>query len=335
MKRAIFCTYFSVLFILLSASSLLAKKEEPPIAAEVGGQKMTMAELDEASKSDLMPLASQIYAIKKRKLDEIIENTLIELGAKDQKKSVEDFKKELNNSSASSVSDDAIEVYYDANQAKFQGKPLAEVKEQIRQMLVQTKSAKEKAKVMDEIKQKHPVEIFLEEPKVEINISGAPFRGPENAKVTVVEFSDFECPFCAKFKDTIDQLNKEYPSEVKHVFRNNPLPFHKSARPAAKAGICSHKQGKFWAMRDQLFSNQKSMDDASIQKYAETVGLKMDAFNACMKDPQLDKQIDDDIAYAQSVGARGTPTSFINGTLFSGAQPYPALKQVVDQKLGK
>ncbi len=335
MKKIIVFTYFSILFMVLSVSNLLAKKDEQPIAAEINGQKITMFELDEAAKNDLMPMASQIYTIKKRRLDDMIQNKLIELGAKDQKKSVEDFKKELSNTSVSVVSDDAIEVYYDANQAQFQGKPLAEVKEQIRQMLVQAKTAKEKTKILDEIKQKHPVQIFLEEPKVEINVAGSPFRGPENAKVTVVEFSDFECPFCGRFKDTLDQLVKEYPNDVKHVFRNNPLPFHTHAKPTARAGICAQKQGKFWELRDQFFANQKALDDASIRKYAETAGLKMDAFDACMKDPQLDKQIDDDIAYAQSVGARGTPTTFINGTLFSGAQPYPALKQMVDQKLGK
>lgn len=322
-----------LLVFLLGATQLFAADQK--LVAKVGGKEITMAELDEAAKNDLMPIASQIYTAKKRRLDEMIQDELITMGAKDRKKSVEDFKKELNNSSVPTVSDDAIGVYYDANQAQFQGKPLDQVKEQIRQKLVQNKTLKEKAKVLDEIKQKYPVTIFLEEPKVEIKITGAPFRGPENAKVTVVEFSDFECPFCAKFKDTIDQLNKEYPNDVKHVFRNNPLPFHKSAWPAAKAGICSHKQGKFWEMRAQLFSNQKAMDDASIRKYAETMGLKMDLFDACMKDPQLEKQLDDDIAYAQSVGAKGTPTSFINGTLFSGAQPYPALKQAVDQKLGK
>lgn len=343
MKKTISILSLLIVIGFLTTGGLFSKKENkgaPPeqaasgsaIAAKVGNQSITMADLEAAAKNDLAPLATQIYQIKKRRLDQMVEEALYEQEAKSQNKSAADIRKNLDSPADGEVSDDAIEVYYDLNQQRFQGRPLADVKEEIRRSLIQTKSAKKKADFMTDLRKKYAVQFFLEEPKVEVNVGNAPFRGPADAKVTIVEFSDFECPFCSRFKDTMDQLYKEYPNDVKQVYRHNPLPFHKNARPSAKASICAHRQGKFWEMRSQLFANQKALDDASNRKYAEAIGLNMGDYDACIKEPGLDKQIDDDVQYAQSVGARGTPTSFINGVLFSGAQPYPALKKVVDEK---
>lgn len=317
-----------------AAVSPKAAESSSAIAAKVGNRVITMSELDEASKQELMPLATQIYQTKKRVLDGMIQNALYEEEAKRVGKKVEEVKA-VPPATPATVSDDAIEVYYDSNQARFSGKTLDQAKDQIRSILIQQKADKGRGQLLDEIKKRFPVQILIEEPKIVIETEGQPSRGPKNAKVTVVEFSEFQCPFCKKFKLTTDQIVKEYPNDVRHVFRHNPLPFHKNARISSKASVCADRQGKFWELRDVIFENQQAIDEASLRKYAEQVGLAMDKYDACIKDPALDKYLDDEVAYAQKVGARGTPTSFVNGVLFSGAKPYEELKKVVDEKLGK
>lgn len=302
------------------------------LAAQVGNEGITMAELDEAAKTDLAPLANQIYTIKKARLDQEIEKRLFELEAKAQGKTSDEIQR-MAVSSDMTMSDDAIEVFYDSNQQRFQGKPLEEVKDQIRQMLIQSKMGKARNDFLSDLKKKYPVKVFLEEPRVEVDDGGRPSRGPKNAKVTVIEFSEYQCPFCARFKPTIDQLVAEYPKDVRHVYRHNPLPFHQNAKPAAYASICADRQGKFWEYSSVLFKNQAALDSASLRKYAGDLQLDLAKFDSCLIDPSVAKIVDEDMAYAQSVGARGTPTSFVNGVLFSGAQPYEALKKVVEDKL--
>lgn len=317
-----------------SAPTLKAEKWDGKIAAKVGDREITGAELDVAAEKDLMPMATQIYQIKKRVLDQMIEKELYEQEAKATGKSVDEIKVQPQATFAT-VSDDAIEVYYDSNAAKFQGKPLDQVKEQIRNMLIQQKADKAKAEFLSQLKKKFPTQIFMLEPKVEIDIADHPWRGAKDAKVTIVEFSEFQCPFCKKFMPTTDQIVKDYPNDVKHVFRHNPLPFHNNAKAASKASICADRQGKFWEMRAALFENQQALDEVSNRASAEKIKLDMSKYDNCMKDPEVDKYLEKEVQYAQSVGARGTPTSFVNGVLFSGAKPYEELKRVVDEKLGK
>lgn len=339
MKKLISILIIAVTATFLTTNFLIAKdkdksKGNDAIAAKVGDRSITMAELDKAAEKDLMPLSSQIFQIKKNRLDQMIQDELYAQEAKKQKKSVEDLKKEAMKVDAT-VSDDAIEVYFDSNQQKYQGKTLDQVKEEIRQTLIRQKTSKSQGQFLADLKKKYSTQIFMEEPKVELKTEGAPSRGPKDAKVTIAEFSEFQCPFCKKFKPTIDQIVKEYPNDVRHVFFHLPLAFHNNAKGAAKASICADKQNKFWEFRDVAFENQQAIDPATLRGHAEKIGLDLTKYDACLNDPATDKKIEDDLAYAASVGARGTPTSFVNGVLFSGARPYEELKKIVDQKLGK
>ncbi|PIQ85606.1 MAG: hypothetical protein COV74_07860 [Candidatus Omnitrophica bacterium CG11_big_fil_rev_8_21_14_0_20_45_26] len=332
MFKKVYLPVLILITILICPSQLQAAKDSGDVAAKIDKDVITMSELNKAAESDLMPLASQIYDIKKKRLDQMVEDKLYELEAKKQKTSVEALKAEINKGDED-MSDDAIEVYYDLNKAQFGNRPLEQVKAQIKNLLIRRKLDKSNDEFLAGLRKKYNVEVMLEEPKMELDIDGYPSRGPDNAKVTVVEFTDFQCPFCKRFKDTIDQLVEEYPNDVKHVFHHLPLPMHRNAKGAHHASVCADRQGKFWEMREVLFNNATALERENLNKYAGEVGLDMDAFSKCMEDPEIDKYLDDAASYAQSVGARGTPTSFVNGTLFRGAQPYEQLKQVVETKL--
>lgn len=148
-----------------------------------------------------------------------------------------------------------------------------------------------------------------------IDIYGSPFKGPENAPVTIVVFSDYQCPFCANVEPLIQQILNQYPKAVKSLFKNFPLSSHKFARSAATAALAARAQGKYWEFHDKVFANSKTLNDAKFQEIARELGLDIERFNKDMIDPTIQKQIDKDMADGQQAGVRGTPTIFINGKL--------------------
>ncbi len=170
---------------------------------------------------------------------------------------------------------------------------------------------------------------------VKLNIKGAPADGPANAKVTIVEFSDFQCPFCTRGSSIMKQVKKAYGNKVRLVFKHLPLSFHQDAHLAAQASMAAHEQGKFWAFHDKLFANNSSLKKADLQKYAKQLGLDMKKFNAALNSGKYKKYVDNDRAEAGRAGADGTPTFFVNGKRLVGAQPFSSFKQMIDAALKK
>jgi protein-disulfide isomerase len=166
-------------------------------------------------------------------------------------------------------------------------------------------------------------------------VTGAPIKGAKDALVTIVQFSDFQCPYCSRVEPTIDQIMKEYAGKVRVAWRNMPLPFHDKAKPAAIAAMAANQQGKFWQMHDILFKNQQALGPDDLQKYAKEIGLDMGKFKAALEDKKLVASIEADSAMGGKIGARGTPAFFINGTFLSGARPFDQFKARIDEELKK
>ncbi len=163
----------------------------------------------------------------------------------------------------------------------------------------------------------------------------SPVKGPKKAKVTIVEISDFQCPYCVRGKDTMDQILKAYPKDVKLVFKNLPLGFHKEAKPAAIAALAAGEQGKFWEMHDLLFANQKDLSEAKYLEFAQQLKLNMSKFEKALKNEKLAKQVDADAEMAGKLGIQGTPGFFVNGIPVKGAYPFDYFKNLIDQELKK
>ena len=168
-----------------------------------------------------------------------------------------------------------------------------------------------------------------------IDIAGAPVKGPKNAPVTIVAFSDFQCPFCSRVVPTLKEIEKQYEGKVKVAWKNQPLPFHNNARPAANAAMAANEQGKFWEMHDKLFANQGALDRQSLEKYGQEIGLDMGKFKAALDSNKFDAQITKDSNEGTALGANGTPTFFINGRQLVGAQPIEQFKTIIDEELKK
>jgi protein-disulfide isomerase len=166
-------------------------------------------------------------------------------------------------------------------------------------------------------------------------VKGAPIKGAKDALVTIVQFSDFQCPFCSRVEPTIDQLMKDYAGKIRVAWRNLPLPFHNNAKPAAIASVAAQQQGKFWEMHGLLFKNQQNLSAADLEKYAQELKLNMPKFKAALEDKKIAEQVDADAAMGAKIGARGTPAFFINGRFLSGAQPLERFKSVIDEELKK
>ena len=170
--------------------------------------------------------------------------------------------------------------------------------------------------------------------KIEVPAESPSF-GPKFAKVTIVEWSDFQCPYCSRAAPTVERLRKEYGNDVRFVFRNLPLPMHANAHIAAQAAMAANAQGKFWEMHDQLFANQAALDRASLERTAEKLGLDMGRFGKDIDGAVVQAQIEADMAAATAAGVRGTPTLFVNGRPISGAPQWEQFKAEIDAEIAK
>jgi protein-disulfide isomerase len=170
-------------------------------------------------------------------------------------------------------------------------------------------------------------------PVKKVDVGNAPSRGPKNAPITVVLFSDFQCPFCSRVEPSITELEKAYPGKVRVAWKNYPLPFHNNAKPAAEAALAANEQGKFWEMHDILFKNQQALSAADLEGYARQIGLDMAKFKAAVDSHKYAAQVEADSKQGSEVGVEGTPAAFVNGHLVSGAQPVDAFKKIVEVEL--
>jgi protein-disulfide isomerase len=158
-------------------------------------------------------------------------------------------------------------------------------------------------------------------------------RGASNAKVTLVEFSDFQCPYCGNLSPTLDQILKDYSGKVRLVYKHFPLSFHPNAMPAAIASECASEQGKFWELHDKIYANQDQLSTDQLTVWAKSLGLNMDQYNSCVSSNKYAARIQADQQLGSQSGVDGTPATFINGELVSGALPYSSFKQLIDAAL--
>jgi protein-disulfide isomerase len=168
-----------------------------------------------------------------------------------------------------------------------------------------------------------------------VPLGDAPARGGAQPKVTIVEFSDFQCPFCGRVQPALGQLLRDYGGDVELAFRHTPLPFHANAIPAALAAEAARAQGKFWEMHDKLYANQTSLDRPSLERYAREIGLDLQAFRRALDGGLGKDRIQRDLDLATRFGVRGTPTFFINGRIYPGAQPIEGFKKVINDEINK
>jgi len=309
------------------------------VVARIGTSTLTMSEVDaralqeSASSFGGAKLVQAIYMARRAAIEEMVADRLLDDEAKSRGIDRATLVEREIAAKAPNPTEADITAWYTSNPQRVNGASLDQVRTPIRSLLIQERMDNARTAFVDTLKAKTPITITLEPPRVEVTDGGRPVRGSSNASVEVVEFSDFQCPFCQRANPVVEQVLKTYGNKIKFVYRHYPLPNHPNARPAAEAAACAEVQGKFWEYHDQLFANGSKLTDADLKAHAATVGLDTAKFNTCFDNKQQKPGVDADIAAADKVGVTGTPAFFINGRAIEGAQPFEAFKRVIDEEL--
>jgi protein-disulfide isomerase len=228
------------------------------------------------------------------------------------------------------IDDAAVKAFYDQNADKVQGRPLETFAPQIRSHL----EGEAKRKAVEDIIKKTDTKIELVRPRVQVSAGGAA-RGPADARVTIVEFSDFQCPYCQKAKPVLDEVAKRHPTDVRIVYRHLPLDsLHPRARASAEAAACAGESNKFWEYHDRLFANNKALGDPDLRKYAVEVGLDAKAFDECVKTRRHQAAVEADVQEAKKLGITGTPAFVLNGIMMSGLKSADEFDALIQEELG-
>lgn len=171
------------------------------------------------------------------------------------------------------------------------------------------------------------------EKRYDVDLGAAPVKGDADALITIVEWSDFQCPFCRRVGPTLEQIQKEYGDQIRIAFKHMPLPMHARAPQAHAAAEAAHRQGRFWEMHDRIFGDPSKLDTEQFVAYAKEMGLDVERFERDMESAEVESRIQADVAQAGRLGVTGTPSFFINGRFMAGAQPYESFKRIIDEEL--
>jgi protein-disulfide isomerase len=306
------------------------------VVAVIAGEPFTARELEEAAGPRLFQLRSQQYLAQRQILDDAIATRLLEREAAQRKVTVEELTRQEVSAKVAPVTEAEQKAFYEQNKPRFGPLTEAEALKRIETGLGQQRADQRRAEFVGTLRARAGVRVLLDPPRLAVETAGDPSRGPADAPVTIVEFSDFQCPFCSRAIDTLKKIEENYAGKVRLVYRDYPLvQIHPSAARAAEAAACANDQGKFWAMHDLLFAHQDKLEAADLKKHAADLGLDTAAFDQCLDSGRHAEGWQKDTADAERYGVSSTPAFFINGRLVVGAQPYEAFSQVIDDELAR
>jgi protein-disulfide isomerase len=309
--------------------------------AVVDGKPVTYGEVEKEQGARLVQAEvkalTELYDVRRNAVEQYVTKRLLEDEAKAKGETLEQwFDKELLGMVAAS-SDEEMKKFYEQNKPQMGGQSYDQIKDRIATHLKQQKGREQLAKVVDDLKSKRGFKLTLAQPslpRIEVAATG-PSRGPENAPVTIVEFSDFQCPYCGREYPVVERLMKEYDGRVRLVFRHFPLDFHNFAQKAAEAGACAADQGgeKFWKLHDRMFTNQQKLAVDDLKGYAKDLGLDSARFDKCLDGSEKRTLVESDEKAGQEAGVTGTPAFFVNGIFINGAVPYEQFKDAIEREL--
>jgi len=322
------------------------------IAAKVGSRTLSNADLDMRLKEDMEVLKSrasaaeaqvraqledierqvkeQEYNLRKKALTEM----LFEMEAQEKKISRNDLvAQEITNKAIAEPGD--IDRLWEEVKDGARGSTKEAMKPQLEQMVVQRKTENQLARYQRELFKKYNVALIgLQPVRKEVKIpADAPVMGAADAPVTIVEFTDYQCPYCQRAQQYVDRVMDTYKGKVRLVYQEFPLDFHPQAKPAGRAARCAGEQGKFWEMHTGLLRTPGALDEADLKGRAAKLGVDAKAFGECIASNKYDPVIQKSVENGRSIGVSGTPTFFLNGRSFSGAQPFEVFERMIEEEL--
>jgi protein-disulfide isomerase len=338
--------------ILAAAATFLACSSAPAqqpswqapgdVAARFGDRTITVRELDERWMKDdpaqNAEATQTIYDGRRAALEAIIADSLISEAAKGSGMSADGYLEAEIGKRVKPVTDSEVSAFFTANASRMEGRPLEAMSVAITRYLTEQRQAQARDEVVNDLRKKGPaIRVALEAPRINVKVSASdPALGSASAPITLIEFSDYQCPYCGRVEPTLKRLRAAYGDKIRFVWKDYPLTqIHPQAFKAGEAAHCAGDQGKYWELHDVLFSKQSELQIDDLKRYALTLGLKADAFNQCLDTSKYGERVRDGVSEGGQVGVNSTPTIFVNGRRLSGAQPYEVFAAIIDEELAR
>lgn len=327
-----------ILSALLVAVTCYSQAPPEPLlkggpVATVGGQVITEDELTPMVQGQLRELEYQEYLIRRKALDDLINQKLLAAQASEKGLSTEEFLLQYVDSKVPEPTDVEVKAFY-FRQRNLSNTPFEQVKNQIVTALKQQSIERARAQYFDSLRQSSSVAVMLRPPRVQVSADPTRELGNPDAPVTIVEFADFVCPFCQKARPILQELVNKYKGEVRLTFRDFPLEeIHPGSARAAQAGRCATEQGKFWPFHDAVFGHPGRVSEADLRGYAAGIGLNAKQFESCLSTEKYKAQVEQDAKAAVDAGVSGTPAIFINGVFFNGLPSVSMLEATINDEL--
>jgi Protein-disulfide isomerase len=301
------------------------------VVVEISGTKLTRADLERKNAARLFQARNSFYESERKTVEEFIDEYLLEQEAKKQSLTVAQLlERNAAGSAQKDPSEEALRVYFEGIDTT---EPYEAVRDKILGHLRQRRAAKAKSALMQSLRSQATIAIRLAAPRAEVSLQNTPVRGQADAPVMVVEYADYECPYCQQIQPALNKLESEFKGKLAFAYKDVPLPMHSNAQKAAEATHCAEAQGKYWELHD-LLANGKQLDIPSLKKAALELKLDGALFDKCLDSGEKAEVVKTHMSEAQTLGLQGTPSFFINGRFFSGALTYEKLREIVAEELG-
>ncbi len=319
-----------------------APQSASDVAARLGDRTITVADLDakwrELDAASYMRATQEEYDLRSRVLDVMIGEYLVEREAKKRGMTSDQLLAAELPKRVAEVTEADLQAAYMQMRGQMNGASLDQVRPALKAYLERQRQSGAHAAFVAELRAKASgIDVTLDPPRYTVPPSAEqPVRGPADAPVEIVEFSDFQCPFCGRAEPTLKEVRKNFGDKVRIVFRDFPLSsIHPRAYQAAEAGECARQQGKFWEYHDALFANQRALSEDDLKRHAAEIGLDAAKFGACLDGGQAKPHVDADVKDGEALGVSSTPSFFINGRFVAGALPYDTFEQIIKDELAR
>jgi protein-disulfide isomerase len=301
-----------------------------PAVLVIDGTRITIGELDRENPSTLFHARNVYYEAEKKAIASFVDGYLLANEAKKENVTVDELlEKHAYSNLPKDPSDESLRIYYEGLDTT---QPFEAVRGQIIDHIRQSRRQKALAVYMQSLKSQAKVEMLLEAPRAQISFKDTPVRGIANAPVTIVEYADFECPYCQKAQLVMEKVLAEYKDKVDIAYKDVPLPMHSHAQKAAEAAHCAGAQGKYWEYHDLLYKD-KQLEVDDLKAEARKLNLDGAAFDKCLDSGQQAQVVKDSLAEGTGFQLEGTPAFFINGRFLNGIQTFSQWQKVIDEEL--
>lgn len=313
--------------------------DQSQVVATVGGKTFTLQDVEtrwqQEDPGERARVTQLLYQHRRLSIDQLVGDYLIGEAAKKAGTTKEKYLEAELAKRRGTISDADIQKVYDDNRDRVGASTVADLKESITQFLTRNRDQQNIAILVNELKASGPpVKVSLDPPRTEVTIAEHdPSKGPKDAPITIIEFSEYQCPFCARVTPTLKALEQKYAGKIRIVYKDFPLQNHAQAPKAAEAAHCAGDQGKYWELHDRMFANQQQLQVPQLKQSAGALGLDQAAFDKCLDSGKYAAIVQEDVEYGGKMGVSSTPTLYINGRLVSGAQPPAVFESIIDEEL--